>query len=253
MKIVINPKYEYLRDWIEQMPSFFEGSGEIVYKARNILKVFSLKNGMDVNIKRYRKPHFCNRVVYTFFRKSKASRAYNNTLKIAEKGFETAEAVAFIEIKQNGLLSDSYFISLQCHDVKEIRECHYGPLLGNENLLEAFARYSAALHDAGVYHLDYSPGNILYRNDNDKYTFILIDVNRMKFIPVSFDEGCKNFARLFVDDDIYQYIGKVYSESRRNTLGKDETARLIINYKNVFWKRKARQRIIKNIFKKKRT
>ena len=248
MKIVINPKYEYLRNWIEQMPSFFESSGEIVYKARNILKVFSLDNGMDVNVKKYRKPHLFNRVVYSFFRKTKASRAYYNTLIIAEKGFKTAESVAYIEIKQNSLLSDSYFISLQCHDVKEIRECHSGPLSENENLIEAFAGYSAALHDAGVYHLDYSPGNILYHNDNGKYTFILIDVNRMKFVPVSYDDGCKNFARLFVDDEIYRYIGKVYSELRNNTLGKDETARLIINYKNSFLKRKARLRRIKKVF-----
>ena len=248
MKIIVNPEYDYLRDWIEQMPSFFEGSGEIVYKARNTIKAFSLENGMDINVKRYRKPHFLNRVVYSFFRKSKASRAYYNTLKIAEKGFNIAESIAYIEIKQGGLLSDSYFVSRQCHDVKEIREYHSGPLSGNEDLMESFARYSAALHDAGVHHLDYSPGNILYHNDNGKYSFILVDVNRMKFKQVSFDEGCRNFARLFVDDDIYRCIGKVYSEQRHNTLGGDETTKLMINYKNSFWRKKARLKRLKKIF-----
>ena len=249
MKVVINPEYEYLREWIEQIPSFFEGSGEIVYKARNILKMFSLDNGLKINIKRYKKPHFFNRIVYSFFRKTKASRAYYNTLEIAEKGFDTTGSIAYIEIKQGGLLSESFFISQQCRDVKEIREFHSGPLSGNENLIKAFVRYSARLHDAGVYHLDYSPGNILYHNNNGEYSFIPVDVNRMAFRPVSYDDGCRNFARLFVDDDINRYIGEVYSESRRNTLGKDETAKLIIKYKDDFWKRKARQRRIKDFFR----
>ena len=249
MKIIINRKYEYLRDWIEQMPSFFEEKGEVLYKGRNIIKVFSLDNGLHVNVKRYRKPSLFNRVVYSFFRKTKAARAYNNTLKISEKGFDSAESVAYIEIKYSGLLSDSYFISLHLHDVKEIRECYSGPLLGNEDLIKAFASYSASLHDAGIYHLDYSPGNILYRKDRGEYTFILVDVNRMKFMPVSFDAGCRNFARLFLDDEIYGLIGIVYADLRKNTLGKDDTVRLIIKYKNSFLKRKARLRRIKKVFR----
>ena len=248
MKIIINPEYEYLRDWIEKLPSSFESNGEILYKGRNILKVFSLDNGTDINVKRYRKPHFFNRIVYTFFRKSKAARAYYYTLKIAKKGFDTAEAIAYIEIKQNSLLSDSYFVSRQCHNVKEIRECHSGPLSGNEDLIEAFTRYCASLHDAGIYHLDFSSGNILYRNDKGKYTFILIDVNRMKFMPVSYDKGCRNFARLFVDDDIYRHLGMIYSELRQNTLGKEKTTELIIACKNHFCKRKERLSSIKKIF-----
>jgi len=247
MKIIINPEYDYLRSWIEQVPSFFEERGEVLYEGRNRLKVFTLDNGMAVNVKRYRKPAFFNRIVYSFFRKSKAARSYNNTLKIAEKGFDTAKAIAYIEIKQGGLLSCSFFISLQCHDVKEIRVCNSGPLSGNEKLIEAFTRYSASLHDAGIYHLDYSPGNILFREDDGKYVFTLVDVNRMKFMPVNYDAGCKNFARLFVDDDIYMYIGDVYSQLRENTLGREETGRVIINYKNDFWKRKARLKRIKKI------
>jgi Lipopolysaccharide kinase (Kdo/WaaP) family. len=248
MKIVINPEYDFLREWIEQVPSFFEDRGEILYKGRNLLKVFNTDNGVVVNVKRYRTPAFFNRIVYSFFRKSKAARSYQNTLKIAEKGFETARAIAYIEIKQGGLLSHSFFISLQCIDVKEIRVCNSGPLLGNEKLIEAFTCYSASLHDAGIYHLDYSPGNILYREDAGKYTFTLVDLNRMKFMPVNYNAGCKSFSRLFIDDEIYKCIGNVYSGLRYNTLGEDETTRLMINYKNNFWKRKAHLKRLKKIF-----
>ena len=245
MKIVINPEYEYLRKWIEQMPSFFEDSGELLFKGRNLIKVFTLDDDMDINVKRYRKPSLFNRIVYSFFRKSKAARSYYNTIKIAEKGFDVAAPISYIEIKRSGLLSDSYYICRQCQDVKEIREYNSGPLSGNEDIIEEFARYSAALHDAGIYHLDYSPGNIIFRNDNGKYSFILVDVNRMKFMPVSFDKGCRNFARLFICDDIYRHIGIVYSESRKNISGKEKTIDLLISYKNSFWKKKARLKRIK--------
>lgn len=251
MKIVINPKYEYLREWLERIPIFFENDGKVIYKYRNLIKSFSLDRGVVLNVKRYKIPPFYNRIVYSFFRKSKAHRAYYNTLKIAEKGFDTAEAVAFIEINKNGLFSDSYFVSLQCLDVKEIREFYEGPLSGNEEVIDAFTRYSAALHDAGIFHLDYSPGNILFRRENGKYIFILVDVNRMKFVPVSFDVGCRNFARLFVDDEIYERIGRLYFRLRENTMDEDGVIQLIIQYKNQFWKNKARRNRVKKILKHK--
>jgi serine/threonine protein kinase len=248
MKIVVNPKYSYLRSWIEQIPSFFEDEGRVIYKARNLLKVFTLENGMDVNVKKYKTPYLLNRIVYSFFRKTKASRAYCNTIKIIEKGFDAAEAIAYIEIKRNGLFSDGYFISLQCHHVKEIREYYAGPLSGNENLIDEFTRYSAKIHDAGIYHLDYSPGNILICNNDGKYTFILVDVNRMKFMPVSFDAGCRNFSRLFTDDEIYKRIGLIYSQSRKNTFTKEEAVLLILKYKNRFLRKRACKKQIKGFF-----
>jgi serine/threonine protein kinase len=249
MKAVINPKYEYLREWIEQIPFFFEDSGEVIYKGRNTIKVFSIDKDMEMNVKRYRKPILLNRIAYTFFRKSKSCRAYHNALKITDRGFETAEAVGYMEMKRNGLLSDCYFISLQCNGVKEMREYYFSPLAGNESLLEAFARYSAALHDAGIYHLDYSPGNILIRIEDGKYAFTLIDVNRMKFKPVSYVEGCKNFARLFEHDAMYQYIGQVYAQSRKKSLSQEETIRLIMHYKNKYLHRQACKKRLKQLFK----
>jgi serine/threonine protein kinase len=251
MNVIINPGYDYLREWIEAIPVFFDKGGEIIYNKRNIIKVFLSGNGLYINVKRFRKPRLFNRIMYTFFRKSKAFRAYYNALRISGKGFDTAESVACIEIKKGGLFSDSYYISLHCRHVREMREYYFGPLAGNENLIDAFARYSAALHDAGIYHLDYSPGNILIRDDwaSGKYTFIPVDVNRMKFMSVSPDKGCKNFARLFGDDDIYKRIGVVYSQSRKKTFDKEKAVRLILKYKNRFLKKKARKEKLKCIVK----
>jgi serine/threonine protein kinase len=240
-----------LRDWIADLPRSFAEGGEILHKARNIIKVFSLDEGLRVNVKKFRKPRFFNRIVYTFFRQSKAFRSYHHTLRIFEKGFHAAEAVACIEMRAGGLLSDSYYVSLQCRDVREIRTCYAGPLAGNERLIDAFARYTAALHDAGICHSDYSPGNILVRDDaaSGEYRFILVDVNRVKFRTVSPAEGCRNFARLFGNDDVYRRIGAVYSQSRRNVFSREKAVRLILKYKNRFLRKKACTARLKKLFR----
>ena len=60
-----------------------------------------------------------------------------------------------------------------------------GKVEGNEDRLLAFARYTAALHQAGILHLDYSPGNILiHHNEIDGYSFSLVDVNRMQLLTI---------------------------------------------------------------------
>ena len=32
MRIVIHPKYEFLRAWLEQLPATFEQQGEVIYE-----------------------------------------------------------------------------------------------------------------------------------------------------------------------------------------------------------------------------
>jgi serine/threonine protein kinase len=249
MKLIINKKYEFLRDWIEQLPSIFKEEGKLVYKGRNIIKIFNV-NGLDINVKQYHKPLFFNRIAYTFFRKSKAFRAFYNPLRIAEKGFDSAESIAFIEIYGNGLLSDSYYISIHCRDVEEIRKYFSSAIKGNEDIIDAFARYTAALHDAGIYHLDYSPGNILFRRENGEYSFLLVDTNRMKFTHVSPDMGCRNFARLFDKDEMYERIAAVYSQSRKEPFRQDEAASLMLKYRKQYLKGKAEKKRFLNLFKK---
>ena len=70
---------------------------------------------------------------------------------------------------------------------------------GNEDKLSAFARYTAALHQAGILHLDYSPGNILiHQNETNEYSFSLVDVNRMQLLSdIDCDMVCRNMCRLY--------------------------------------------------------
>ena len=103
MRVIINPKYAHLQKRIEGIPVFFENEGNVVYDGRNILKRVNLDN-VDVVVKSFKKPHIINRVVYSFFRQSKAERSYIYSMEIQKHGFETPEPVAMIEQYQKGLL-----------------------------------------------------------------------------------------------------------------------------------------------------
>ena len=112
-----------------------------------------------------------------------------------------------IEQFQDGLLSHSYYIC--CYDGGEtVRSLMDGKVEGNEDKLSAFARYTAALHQAGILHLDYSPGNILiHQNETNEYSFSLVDVNRMQLLSdIDCDTVCRNMCRLCISREVLTYM-----------------------------------------------
>ena len=237
-KIILNPQYKSLYTFIETLPQNFNAGGEIVQDRRNTIKKFKV-NGLEINVKRYRVPIFINRIAYTFFRKSKACRAYNNAFEVIKRGFETPESIAYIEEFKGGLLHYSYYISLQCPYRREIREYYQGPLQGNEALMTAFAQFTAALHEKGVCHEDYSPGNVLIAQIDGQYHFSLVDINRMTFKPMNLEEGCKNFRRMFISDELYIFLAKKYAQCRN--FDQEACIRLMLKYNHYSIRRDQRK------------
>lgn len=246
-KIVINPDYSSLEDFTINVPKTFMNDGHVIQNRRNIIKKYQIGD-KQFNVKRFRKPIIINRIAYTFFRKSKAYRAYNNALILIKQGFDTPTPIAFIEEFENGLLSLSYFISTQIIGMDEIREYYSAPVSANKEFFTSFAQYTAKLHDAGILHHDYSPGNILVSNKEGIYNFCLIDINRMSFQKIGLKEGCKNFARLFGSDEIYTYLAAEYAKARK--FEKKECVKYMLHYKNEFEKQKENKKKLKNLFKK---
>ena len=67
MKIVINPQYKYLNDFVENLSEEFDHSGKYIYRERNEIKEFSVDDNCVI-VKSFKIPHFINKVVYTNFR-----------------------------------------------------------------------------------------------------------------------------------------------------------------------------------------
>lgn len=214
MKMQINSDYQVLEAFLRILPSVFENEGDILYKSRNELKLF-VQEGYLLNVKRYRRPIFANRIVYTFFRKSKARRAYENALVLKSKGFETPPPVAFLELAEHGLLKDSYFVSIQCPYKRLFREFADGSsIVGREAIVREFGVLLARLHEAGILHLDLSVGNILFDHLPDGCHFSLVDLNRMKFQRIHQKKGCQNFGRLRGNDDFFKLLAETYALER---------------------------------------
>lgn len=233
MKTVLNPKYQQLESFIEELPLLFDASGEVIYSGRNTIKILETE-GYKINVKSFKKPIFINRIAYVTIRKSKANRSYTYAMKLIEKGFKTPEPIAYIEEKEYGLLANSYYLSIQEDFDGILQELQTGTVDFHQELLRQFALYTANLHEKQVLHLDYSSGNILYKLNNGIYTFYLVDLNRMKFDkPVDIDTACFSFRRLWGSDDMIRSIVKVYAETRNF----DEASCLekVFKYRKEFW------------------
>lgn len=213
MRIVINPEYIYYKNFIHNLPNEFSHLGEVIYKARNEVRLIEFECEKVV-VKKFKVPHFINRIAYTFFRKSKAQRSYDNACKLSLLNIPTPNPIAFINQKKGGLLSESYYVCLKSEHNRMMREFWTGSILGKEKIIIEFARFTANLHNLGVYHIDYSPGNILFEEIGEKVEFSIIDINRMKFTQVSEEMGYKNFERLWINKDAYRLLAVEYAKSR---------------------------------------
>lgn len=233
IKLVINDKYKELKGFVETLPLEFTQSGEVIYSGRNTIKTFNV-NGLTLNVKSFKKPIFINQIIYSIFRKSKAERSYLYASLLEEKGFHTPSPIAYMEQRKYGLFKHSLYISEHYEFDGMMRELLHGRVNDHEALLKQFAHYTGDLHNNGILHMDYSSGNILYKKTNNKYTFYLVDLNRMAFNKnITLNTGCFNLRRLWGSDEMISLIVKEYAKTRKF----DEVTclRKAFEYRNKFW------------------
>lgn len=211
MKVVINPAYPFLTDFLYHLPMNFEKEGTKIYEGRNVLKRFNMDE-VDLVVKSFKVPFFINRIIYTLFRKSKARRSYEYAFEILKRGSSTPEPLGYIEVYEYGLLTHSYSISAYSK-YSDIREYMNGQL-NDKVLWKALGGFIAHLHEVGIFHVDLSPGNILYYKEQDTFCFTLVDINRMKFKKIAMQDAIKNFSRLAISRDALSCITRKYAQLR---------------------------------------
>lgn len=202
--------YQFLKSSFESIREIFIDDDHSIHKARNELKIIELA-GVKTVVKSFKIPHLINRIVYTFFRRSKAYKSYHNALRLQELAISTPQPIALIEFFSSGLLANSYFISEWFDYDFTIRTPLLEPLEDREAIFTAFAAYTYDLHQKGVWHLDYSPGNILIKRTDSGYQFSIVDINRMTFKTITPIEGCENFNKLWAFDDELEIMAREYA------------------------------------------
>jgi serine/threonine protein kinase len=173
-KFILNEEFKKFEYFLCNIKQFFKENSNTIHKARNELKVIEHEN---------------QKLVVKY---------YEYALKI--KDF-TPKPIGYIEFYKFGLLDESYFVSEKFDYDFTIRE----PLLdinfpNKDEILKAFAKFTFELHEAGIFHFDYSPGNILIKKENDNFIFKIVDINRMKFFDLELNDRLKNFSKLWAKD-----------------------------------------------------
>lgn len=211
MKVVFSNKYLDSKSAILDFLNNFNEGGQTIKKDRNVIKIFKVGD-TSINIKSFKRPNFINAIVYRYFRKSKAERSFEYANILLEKEIGTPFPIAYIEERTLFGLVNSYYISE--HIATELT---YRDLVQNENLpdrnkiLKEFTIFTYKLHENNVLFKDHSPGNTLIEKQENHYAFYLVDLNRMVFKPLTFEERIKNFSRLTPKKEMVAQMSETYA------------------------------------------
>jgi hypothetical protein len=221
LKGVIHEDYTaYTFELLDLIENFNDRGKRLGDGERNTIKLFEL-DGFTLNVKSFKKPNLINTIVYAYFRKSKAERSYTFANTLLERGILTPKPIAYFEHTTIFGLKGSYYISEHLTYDLTYRELVHEPQYpDHENILRQFTAFTWKLHQNNILFKDHSPGNTLIVKKDTRYDFYLVDLNRMEFRPLSFEERIKNFSRItpkkemveIMSDEYAKLSGEAYSQ-----------------------------------------
>ena len=215
MKYLIHNKFKDLQERIVFLIDHFLIEGKILVNGqRNAIKLFEVE-GITLNIKSFKRPNLFNKIVYRYFRKSKARRSFEFASKLMEMQIGTPQPVAFFENYDFVGLKESYYACEHLENVFEFREIVQNEAFENRDfIIRKFTQFTFEMHEKGIEFLDHSPGNTLIRKNNDgSYSFFLVDLNRMQFHEtIDFKTRMKNLSKITHKKDMIAVMSNEYAK-----------------------------------------
>lgn len=245
-KSAINPEFKRLASYVNSLHEEPEDTKNVIYAERNLIYTDCVE-GVDVTVKSFHKPSLFNRIIYTYFRKSKARRSYENAVKLIKLDVGTPFPIGFKEIYHHGLLENSYYVCRYLPNCCDLRLWENKP--NCDEVLEHAAEFLGQLHCKGVWHKDFSPGNVLYDNN---WNFYVIDINRMKFGVFDRKRLMQNFKSIHLDDDVEEtmrFAIKYVKYSPFKSRGEDNIVDWALEARQGYMRKRAMKRAFKKIFK----
>jgi len=233
---LVHSKYESIKPKLKEALSSFDAIGEYVTKGeRNVIKKVTI-DGLVLNIKKFKTPNAFQGLVYQFLRKSKAKRSFEYATKLIDLGINTPLAVGYSETFSGGL-KESFYVSEHIEYDFDFRKLIHNPKYPNrEEILKQFTAFTFKLHENNVNFLDHSPGNtLIIDKGNNKYEFYLIDLNRMRFEPLNFNQRMYNFRRLWLSKTKMMIMAAAYSKLYEKEY--EETYELMLKHSRAFQKK----------------
>lgn len=246
--ITVSNDFRRYHDFIRSLPKTFDCSGTLLYRERNTVKSF-VTDGTTLVVKRYKRPNIVQRVAYTFFKKSKAERAYIFARMLRDRGISTPREAAYIEMRDGIMMSDSYFVSESC-TLPALSTLLRRPDF-DRSVAGSLAEFLVRLHERGVLHGDLNLTNILYDMQPDgRCTFTLIDTNRSKFRQPSHSDCIENLTRLTHDEALMTFVIGRYAAIRG--WDSNSTVSEVARCLHRFERRRELKRKLKAVFSRKR-
>lgn len=215
MKIILNPKYEALREYMTQLEDHFEREGHEIHSGRNVIRTLRV-DGLQLCVKRYAPPSFRRKVQQLLYKSSKGKKAYLSPMLLRERGFESPESIAVVRYRHGLWRDTTYFVCLLSTYRYNMETLLREPVETQREVVRHFARFAAHLHEDGFLHRDFSSSNILYDKVGERYHFSLVDTNSMKCgSAVSIEAGCRNLAQLSGDDAFFAALAECYATERK--------------------------------------
>jgi len=248
MYIKLSEEYQNKRGVILEFLQSFDKMGTLLGNgARNKIKLFDL-NDKTLNIKSFKIPNKLNQVIYKYFRKSKAERSFEYAQILMYKNIGTPAPVAYALNKSSSLFKGSFYISEHLKCDLTYRELVTAPEYPrHEEILRAFTRFTYKLHENEIEFLDHSPGNTLIQINNSGFDFFLVDLNRMNFKKMNFEDRMKNFSRLTPKRDMVEIMADEYSKLIKED--RNEVFEKMWFYTNKFQEAHLRKKKLKEKFK----
>ena len=210
-----NPKFSNLSDILNEIFVNFNFKGKILVNGqRNAIKLFAVE-GITLNIKSFKRPNLINKIVYRYFRKSKARRSFEFASKLMEMQIGTPQPVAFFENYDFVGLKESYYACEHLENVFEFREIVQNEAFKNRDfIIRKFTQFTFEMHEKGIEFLDHSPGNtLIHKNADGSYSFFLVDLNRMKFHEtLDFKTRMKNLSKITHKKDMIAVMSNEYAK-----------------------------------------
>ncbi len=153
-------------------------------KFARVYKLTVRFNDVDKGV--YFKQYLCRSVwdiIKHFVRANRAERAFKAAEMLSENGFDAPAIIAMGKFRYDLYHTTNFLVTLEIEDAKQIHQFISDSKLetrGRRELIRAFGRTVGQMHAKGIFHGDLRLGNILAKQEKDRWRFFFLDNERTR-------------------------------------------------------------------------
>jgi len=204
------------QDWLASLPEVAAtiDPSQLLQTGRN--QIFHTRfRDQPLVVKRFFNHGIWKKVVYRFT-SSKARRSFAHSLRLIEAGLHSPQPIAWREDWRGPWLAESFYVCAFLPTAWVARQHLRDPAVTDLAAKAALIGSEVArMHEAGIVHLDLTPGNLLLvETGPQQWQLNFVDNNRMRFGPVSLARGIRSFVQLELVGIALHHGIKAYADAR---------------------------------------